>query len=290
MPDNFFALTRDEQQPVRRLKLAREVQVLLSEAFALAAANLLNPDVEQIPFNGSYKPDQDEISYIEGFDMPDEIWAAIREPTSVEELRLGLDAPNIRAIFTGATDEAARVVVFQQFRKTQFLTPKGISIILDRGTFKRLEDPGLNISDEVHMIYSRERLFFRSFFVAQRILPLSDYYREATDHDLATFAAIPRLTFADPDSFERNADTWVRRRVALIQDSGIMERLSPAEIQKAAEAYRLPIQTKQQDGQEKLVLPSDKKGLKEILRFLDENYYTGPLSGRQYLANSRRPV
>ena len=290
MADNFFALTRDLHNPVRRIKLSRDVQDSLTEAFSLAAARLVNPAVDQIPFDGSYKPDDDEVSFNEPFVMPEVILSAIREPATVEDLRLGLDAPDIRAIFSGNSDDAQSQVLFQQFQRTQFLTPKGISIILSGDTFKRLTDPGLNIGDEVHLIFRNKRLLFRSFFFARRILTLSDYYREATDKDLESFLAIPSIVFDDPASLQRNADTWVRRRVALIQDSGILRDHAPSAIRAAASAYNVWFETRNEGGQEVLVLPSDKKALKDALRFLDENYYQGPLSGKRYVTNSRRAI
>jgi hypothetical protein len=38
----------------------------------------------------------------------------------------------------------------------------------------------------------------------------------------------------------------------------------------------------------KLVIPEDKKQLKELIRFLDEDYVTAPLTKRKCLTNSKQ--
>ena len=38
----------------------------------------------------------------------------------------------------------------------------------------------------------------------------------------------------------------------------------------------------------KLVIPEDKKQLKELIRFLDEDYVTAPLTKRKCLTNSKK--
>jgi hypothetical protein len=49
---------------------------------------------------------------------------------------------------------------------------------------------------------------------------LSEYYRSATDSEVQNFCAIPLLDIADKDHFLTMADTWIRRKIAIINDAG----------------------------------------------------------------------
>jgi hypothetical protein len=82
------------------------------------------------------------------------------------------------------------------------------------------------------------------------------------------------------------ADAPIRRKVALIADSKILESVTPTKIQKAAAAYGLALSVKSG----RLVIPANKKELKTILRFLEENYFTSELTGTRFLTSSKRPV
>ena len=73
----------------------------------------------------------------------------------------------------------------------------------------------------------------------------------------------------------------------------MLENLSVNEIQSVAgnfnqelpEEHHIVININD-DG--KLVIPEDKRQLKELIRFLDEDYVTAPLTKRKCLTNSKK--
>lgn len=146
------------------------------------------------------------------------------------------------------------------------------------------------LDTKLSAVYREERLYFHSFFVARRVLDLSSYYKEATDADLKLFAKEETVALESPTTLTDNADDWVRRRVALIRDSKVMKNVAPKKIVTEAKRYGLKIRTKKADGKDQLLFPDDKRELKALLRFLDENYYTSGLTGDRFVANSKRPV
>ena len=81
-------------------------------------------------------------------------------------------------------------------------------------------------------------------------------------------------------------NTWFRRRIALINDSGILSRFNAEEI--ATSAQRIKIDISVENG--KLVIPADKEKMKNIISFLDEEAYIGPFSKLTYITNSKRAV
>jgi hypothetical protein len=92
----------------------------------------------------------------------------------------------------------------------------------------------------------------------------------------------------DEKKFNQSADTWVRKKVALILANGILKNIPLKTIAAAAKRQDIPLVAKKINGELVLVLPEDKKELKAVLQFLDEDDYNGPLTGTRYISNSKR--
>jgi hypothetical protein len=70
-----------------------------------------------------------------------------------------------------------------------------------------------------------KKLSFFSFHSARQIFDLTQYFKEATDEDLNEFAASNLVKVEDVSNFVATSDTWVRRKVALVMQSGILEKI-----------------------------------------------------------------
>ena len=66
--------------------------------------------------------------------------------------------------------------------------------------------------------------------------------------------------------------------------AGILDALTVDQLEKAASEVQLSIEVYAG----KVVVPDSRPEFKRFLQFLDESRYRGPLSGRPYLAGSRR--
>ena len=160
--------------------------------------------------------------------------------------------------------------------------------LVNQNTFERLSSFGINILDNVDCVFSSNVLLFSSYFSARQIFDLSNYYRVATDADVSNFINHNQIYVCNQETFESTADSWVRRKIALISDSGILNSLTANQIAEKASEYNLTINLTEQDGSAKLSIPDDKKEIKNILKFLDEDIYRGPLSSATYETNSKR--
>ncbi len=294
MPDNntnLFALVEDEQTPVRRIPLTAALGGELTQFF-VDQQNALLEGKQAIEFTGSYNVDSGEIFTIDNYPILEAIGNALSNPLTCQILNLNNETHRIKALFTGAWTGVTKTINFQVFDSGKLLS-KGFTLIGSGDTYKRLEDPGLVLQDKLTAHYDNGRLYFTSYHNTKRFLDLSDYYREATDTDLATFAATELFVFEDQASFKVSADSIIRKKVALLQKNKVLEELSVTDIQTVAnnfnqelpEEHRITI-TVNEDG--KLVIPQDKKQLKELIRFLDEDYVTAPLTKRKCLTNSKK--
>jgi len=293
MPDNInlFALVDDEQAPIRRIPLTADLGAELTQFFTQQQSVFLD-NKQQIPFSGSYNVDGGEIFTIAEYPLPDAIGSALSNPLPCQMLNLNNETHRIKALFTGIWSNANKTVSFQVFDSGKLLT-KGWTLIGSGNNYKKLEEPGLILQDKLTAHYANGTLYFSSYHNTKRFLDLGDYYREATDTDLDTFAEVELFVFEDQESFKENADSVIRKKVALLQKNKVLEKLTVTDIQDVAKNFNEGLSAEYQinirvseDG--KLVVPQDKKQLKELIRFLDEEYFTAPLTKRKCLTNSKQ--
>src|SRR5690606_17818879 len=173
------------------------------------------------------------------------------------------------------------------------LLKRGFTLIGSGDTYKKLEEPGLMLQDKLTAHFHNGILYFSSYHNTKRFLDLADYYREATDTDLDDFATTDLFAFEDKVGFKEQADSIIRKKIALLQKNEVLKDITVTDIQTVANNFNaeLPEEhhitiTVNDDG--KLVIPEDKKQLKELIRFLDEDYVTAPLTKRKCLTNSKQ--
>lgn len=288
---NLFALVDDEHTPVRRIPLTGKLNAELVQLFAEQQSALLD-NKQVIGFTGSYNVDHGEIFTITDYPLPQSIGQAISNPLTCQILNLKDETHRIKALFSGTWAQANKSVRFQVFDSGKLLS-QGFTLIGSGGTYKKLEEPGLILQDKLTAHFSNDTLYFSSYHNTKRFLDLGDYYREATDTDLDAFSSSALFAFEDQDSFKDHADSIIRKKIAMLQKNKVLENITVADIQTIVDNFNQEIPEDHhiaikvsEDG--KLIIPKDKKELKELIRFLDEDYVTAPLSKRKCLTNSKK--
>ena len=283
-------LNDGNENPVQLLEVDKATQSAICSSFASAAVPLLTGK-QIVPFDGSYKPNEDEGLSICNFRLPEGIADAIRDPLGLQPFTYVKDAePDIKAIFVGIRTETdgteVFTVAFQRFRKEQYLSTKKFNLFFEVNTFKREQRWGIGITDTVDGVFTQTELRFSSYFYARQIFDLSEYYRSATDSEVQNFSGLGLLCIADKNQFEAMADTWIRRKIAAINDSGVLNHNTAAKIRTLAQKCGLEVTVENK----KVVIPAEKKKLKEILGFLDDEVYKGAFTEETYITNSKRKV
>jgi len=290
-PSNLFALVDDDDASIRRIPLTAALNDELANLFADQQAALLG-DKQFIAFTGSYNVDAGEIFTLGDYPLPPEISQAIGNPLTCPVLNLTTETHRIKALFSGTWSANTKTVNFQVFDAGKLLK-RGFTLIGSGETYKKLEEPGLMLQDKLTAHYHNGTLHFSSYHNTKRFLDLADYYREATDTDLDAFAATELFAFEDEAGFKEQADSIIRKKIALLQKNEVLKNITVADIQNVATNFNaeLPEEhhvniTVNEDG--KLLIPENKKQLKELIRFLDEDYVTAPLTKRKCLTNSKQ--
>jgi hypothetical protein len=288
----FFVLLDDITAPrTALLRLAQDVQKELTELFASQRAAFREPEGELVEYDGRYAPDAGEMLFVQPFALPDVIKAALTNPIGQDPLPFDEEAlVRIRAIFTGVWSDTEKWAALQAFDRRRLISTRGFSLIHAAGTFVRLHEPGITIDTKLTAVVEDDRLIFRSFDAARRLFDLTEYFREATADDLQKLAAHPRIHIDDPAAFYEAADTWTRKKVALVAGSNVLNKCTPRQVALTAKKYGVTLPIRRIGGKDKVVFPAAKKEIKEVLRFLDEDYFTSVLTSTRFVTNSKRKV
>ena len=282
--------TKDKSIQINRILEDRDTQKAINHLFDEASDQLV---LEKTPvlFDGKYTPDPDGLDYlfIDSFSLPEEIINAIKNPQAVEALEAVSDEiPKIKALFVGTHTELNGVdtysAAFQKFKSDQYISAKKLHIFLSGNTFVADNRIGLTLGKHIDCLFSDGKLKFASFFFARQIFDLSDFYREATNSDIVEFIENETVAMDDPEAFTNVANSWERRKIASIMDSGILKSFTAAKIKSIAKKTGIELSVK--DNQ--IIIPADKKERRIILGFLDEEVYKGAFSKIIFQTNSKR--
>lgn len=283
---------------IYKLEVEREAQQAICDTFASSVVSMTNGKTAH-DFEVNYKPEDDEILRIENFLLPDTIKDAIRNPIGIDSYKKDPDVrddgdedylgfPEIKAIFVGERIQDAEGehfnIGFQRYRKEQNLIALPFRFFYSNDTFKQERHFGIGITYNLDCYYTGEELQFSSFYFARQVFDLREYYRSASDPEVEDFKKNGALHFENADIFGSMANTYVRRKIAMINDSGVLEKYSAKQIKSIANSAGIDI--KVQD--KKVVISADKDGAMEVLAFLDEEAYRGPFSNDLLIANSKR--
>lgn len=287
----LFAYTRDPGNRIVRFALSQEVQDPMT-AFLEQQIGAFDVECEEVSFDGKYKPDDGEMLVIDEFDDLDDLCSVVASPLDVPIADPATTAfDQIKALFFGkqGTDNTWTVYI-QNFDRRRVISSAGFSIFHANDVYKKIEGTGLTLDNKIAARLRGSKLSFYSFFHVRQVFDMSSYYQEATDNDIKQFSSLAQLHVDSVDELMVASDSWVRRKVWLVMESGILEKVPPNDIKAIAAEFNISIDYVDHDGQEKIKLPTEKKSLKTLLRFLDEDYYKSPLSKTNFLTNSKRAV
>ena len=288
MPQNLFAACRmDGELSAKRVHLDATVQQAIENIFAQQEAAFREGVTDEVAFDGSWKPDDEEFLTI---DVPAE--AAIFEATILGNATTvpDLDGAHfaeegIKALFTGTVGHGAAKVLVQRFTSQQVLSRR-FSLLQQGNAFRQLTDPAFTLDNSLTCIVEAGKIKFKSLQKLRSIIDMVELYRAATDADVQTFARHTNLAVWDVPAFVAATNQTSRKLIHAVAASGTLDHYTPAEIQTAAQSTGLTVTI--QNG--KVEMPREHTGIKALLQFLNESRYSGPLSHHPYVTNSQRPV
>lgn len=285
-PVNLYAACKISDDLIcKGVSLGSDVQDDVTERFKCQAEQFRNGIEQENPFEGSWKPDDNELLTVDIPRSAQPILDAINvDFMSLDQINVrAFDQERIKALFMATYDNDKPLILVQRFTAQQSLEPR-FTLVLDRNAFRRLSSPAFTLDTSLTCIIESGKVKFKSLQKLRSIMDITEFYREATDEEVRQFARHDSFAVFDQDNFVHNSDQQTRKYIHDIVTSDILEDNDVDTIENAAISTSLPI--KIENG--RIVLPTQKRELKRFLQFLQESRYRGPISRRTYVTNSRK--
>jgi hypothetical protein len=89
-------------------------------------------------------------------------------------------------------------------------------------TFSKAVDVGFNLDDKLVAIIDNNTICFKSFFKLRSVFDMTSYFTAATDQDLDAFSQLPIFSIAQGFDIKNVADTVIRNKITLINQTGLL--------------------------------------------------------------------
>ncbi|WP_267401777.1 hypothetical protein [Pseudomonas sp. GM_Psu_2] len=283
---DFFAIS--SSQDTYRMDIDQALQQELENIFLDQAKAINGTHLTSIPFmRENFHPDETEVLELTPFTLPPHISTPLQNIVGCATLNRSPDIlASISCIF--AYDQTDDLAIFQVIPKSQRLNTALVNIILSRNTFTKLEDPGIVIGNSCHAVYQKGSIKFKKLWWLKQIIDITPHYRTATDADIVKLCQHPEVHVANPAALNQNTGQWARTRIAYILDSKILDNFTTPQLVALATTHNINLQVHTSAQGNKLIIPDDNKELREVLKFLEEEYYIGPITGENYETNNKR--
>ena len=286
MPQNLFAACRiNNELRAKRVRLGKSVQRDVETIFKDQEADFRQGVTDEVSFDGDWKPEPNEFLTI---DIPQEaqifVDAISSNAVSVPSINTKEFAQEgIKALFTGSSNNGSTKVLIQQFSSRQMLSNK-FALVLKGDAFRRLDDQAFTLDTSLTCILEDGKLKFKSFHKMRSIVNLSDFYREATETEIRSFAEHPTFEVADTERFLGESDQTIRKLIHSVTRMETLDQYSAKEIKAAAKDVKMDIPMKKR----RIVMPKSRAEIKILLHFLNDGLYEAPLSKQRYVTNSKK--
>lgn len=279
---NLFALLKDNKNnnfDIVKISLSRDVQNDLKNSINTLVKEIL--EKKEIPFNGQYKPDDDEVLKIEGFKI------SFKDKLTIDcgILSTEDEIDKIKSLIFYFNENK---IAFQTFDSRKIIQPDKWNLFLSNQTFSKLNKKGISIDKKIDVLFKEGNLLFYSYHNASKIFSnLSNYYREITEKELDEILKSNNIEFEQEFSYEI-LNSRMRKKLFLIKKNNIFE-----EVKKNYEIvknYASKFELVSYFEKDKIIFPKDKGKLKKLIDFLNEDLFESPISKALFETNSKRKV
>lgn len=274
---NLFALLKDEQ--IKRISINQEIQRQLDDYIKDSIHQFVNK--ERIDFDGQYKPENNQILLISDYNLN-----YLNKLVIDAEILLKNDIEQIKCIIF-FYNKNKNQIGFQIFDNRKIINPSKFSLIYDSNTFSRLNSKGITISNTIDVLFDNNQLLFVSYHNASRVFDLSKYYREASDAEIEKLRNSDVIEFSQ-DIDNNQFDSIMRKKLFLIQKNNVLEKVKSQfdEVRKYASNFDIG----ECFNNDRIILPKDKKILKNLINFLNDDLFKSPITNLLYETNSKKSL
>lgn len=275
---NLYAILRNSNE-IKRISLSQEIQNQLTDYINQTVNEIESIDKEKkVEFDGQYKPEDDQILFINKFDDPNRNLYKIDANMLTDE-----EIDEIKAIVYYFKENK---IAYQNFDSRKIIKTNKFSLIYHSDTFSKLENKGIILDNRIDALLLGNVLYFNSFHNATKIFDLSAYFKEATDKELDELRNMPEINFQGINNYEL-FDSRMRKKIYLIMKNNVVQEVINNYNKVKDYAISIGIRNVFDDNNPKIIFPNDKNKLKDLINFLNDDLYKSVITGKIYETNSK---
>ena len=248
--------------------------------------------------------EEDELVLIEDFDLPPYIKEYVNDSSDISDLpsikHRHIERKTIKSILGVTRYQNRELILFQKFRDSTQLPGKQLTLSLDTDSlvFKKVSDPLLTLGDSLIAVYEIEekKLIFRRFNDVSYILEMDRYFKMLSSKEIMNFLRhnLFEADISELDDIINDASPLLAKRFALVKDSGILNRVSAEIVESVSLKYKnvigYSVNVELSTDRKKIIFPTQKAEAHNLLRLLNQDFYTGDFDGDPFLARSKRSL
>lgn len=284
----FAMMNKNSAVKVYRIDTDRQTDIKIKKIFDDQLSLFESHHNTELVFEAGYTPSYNECSYIDNFDEGKILLDAVQRSTAMPLWTKNVGLNDITAFFMApAYPQVKDKIAIQTFSKKQILNESRY-LWLSKNSFTMSDLLGFNLDDKLVAILEGDKIKFRNFNNLRSIFDMSPYFAEATKQEISDFVNQPVFNIPVGFDLPALADNVIRKKVTLINKSKILVNHTVTEIKNAALTLNFPIKTTGSGSSEKIEMPTNKKEIKELLNFLDEDYFNSEITKQRFRSKSKR--
>ncbi len=285
---NLLALCRDKKDiTIKRIPLDGTLQDPVMQIFSGQEKQFRAGRPNEVPFDGDWNPDDDEILMLNATAEADEmVKAASDNVLALPKIdAANFDTENIKALFVRANAGGNLRLLVQRFTSAQILSRR-FALLAHKNQFNRITGPAFSLATSLTCIVESGQIKFESYHNLRAVLDVTEFFAAATDKDIDKFAGHASIAIDDVAAFKELVTQTERKLIHKLASTGVLDKHTPQKIQDKAKATGLAVSL----ANDRIVFPTGKQEIQSLLRFLDDSLYEAPLSGHRYVTNSKREI
>lgn len=274
---------------IQRLNLRQE---LAAEFLSTAQTASPNGDVVLRPYDPGYKPDRNELSYI---DLAEHAAVAglIRQVSQVQQAELFHEQDDVvdhLRFYAIVISPSARrhAVFFRTYSPKKELTRRaGFAALLSRGQYDKVETKIFLFDRGIDCFSWGGYLFINNVAAFQRIFKYFEELRAKADETVT--ALLTQIPISNAEAF-RAAGTGqmqMMSKLAQISRKPYLARVTMQDIRRTIDEFELDVRIVDENGEEKLLFEANPNKRWLILKLLDDDFLGSIMTNQKYEVNSK---
>ena len=285
MPRGLIAVCGDRREPqLKRMPIGRGLLDDITGLFR-DQEEKFREGCHEIPFGGTSRADADEI-----MTLPLPPTARILDQLLRGQPVLALDTINPRNIVNEGLRglvlvQDTDIMLVQKYYSSQTIRPRTFMVPdVDGVNFRRTDSSALTFDSGLVCIVENDTIKFKSLQALSRVVDTTDISREATAEEIREFIRHPLIDPVDADRFESSLNQVSRKLIYAIQSEGMLADRTIQSLQDAASQTEFSLNVVG----DRIQMPTAGADIKALLRFLNDDLFTGAISGANFMTNAKR--